>query len=833
MSALKALSPEDLTVCCDPDALDFETTAELEPLDEVIGQDRAVEAIRFGIGIRRTGFNVFAFGRHGTGKSTTIRKFLENEAQSQPAPPDWCYVFNFDRQVQAERRPKALKLPAGTASVLRSEMNHLIEDLLVFLPAAFEDDAYQARRSSVAEAFEKQSSQKFEAVSEIAGDRGLAVVQSPEGVGILPLKDEGEVLSPEEFRQLPEEEQQEIREKIESTRKELESAAKSARGVQREARRTLEALDREVASEVVENCMEQVRDACGGLPGVAAWLDEVEGDILENLELFKPDEDSEDEDPTAQAQARRAAEDEGMLEGLSGDAGRVRERRLAERRLRRYAVNVLVEHDPQGGAPVVLASHPTRSNLLGRQEYESQFGTLSTDFTHLRPGAFHQANGGYLVIEASELLKQPFAWDATKRALRNKSISLEEPGTDSGASTTVTLEPEPIPLDCKMILIGEPFLYYLLHMADADFPELFKVPAEFGVTMNRSEETVDLYSRFIATVAAREQMLPFRRCAVARIVDHGARLADDSQKLSTHFLTVTDLLREADYWAKQRKAEMVRLGDVETAIESRIQRLDLARELRHESYARGVVLLDTEGEDIGQVNGLTVLARGEFLFGLPVRITARTRLGTGDVVDIEREADLSGPLHSKGVLILSGFLGGRYVPEDTLAMSASITFEQTYGGVDGDSASSAELYALLSALAELPVKQSLAVTGSVNQAGEVQAIGGVNEKIEGFFDICSERGLTGEQGVLIPESNVQHLMLRKDVIDAVAEGRFSIYPVKHIDEGLELLTGCAAGERSEDGEFPEGSVNRMVEDRLRELADRRRELSPWANDEDE
>jgi len=787
--------------------------------------------VRFGIGIRRRGYNIFAFGRHGSGKSTTIQGFLGQLARDQPATNTWAYVFNFRERAHGANMPRALRLPAATECDLCQLMERMVEDLLVELPAAFEGEAYSSRRQEVSERFEAQSREAFETLSKGAKQRGLTVVQGTEGIGILPLAESGEPPSPEAFRALPEDRQAKIRSDIEATQAELETAARSTRQLQRESRRALVALDREVASGVVDGCLQELLGCCGELPEVVAYLEGVKADILDHLELFRPTE--EDDEPPAGGNGDRGG-DSGHApdDNVPEDPSAARARRLASQRLRRYAVNVLVRHEPGGGVPVVVESHPTLANLLGRIEYESRFGTLVTDFTHIKPGALHRANGGYLVLEAAEVLKQPYAWDALKRALRNEEIRIEAPGDDSSPATTITLEPEPIPLDCKVILIGEPEVYHLLHRVDPDFPELFKVAAEFGLSMPRTPEGVLLYSRAVATVAQREGLLPFNREAVARVVDHGARLAEDTHRLSTHFLTITDLLREADYWATERGAEVIGCQDVDHAIDARIRRMDLSRERIHEAYEREIVLLDTAGAAVGQVNGLTVVSRGDFRFGLPVRISARVRLGAGEVVNIEREVELSGPLHSKGVLILSGFLGGRYLPDEPLAMSASLTFEQSYSGVDGDSASSTELYALLSALSDLPISQSLAVTGSVNQAGEVQAIGGANEKIEGFFDICMQRGLTGDQGVLIPESNVQHLMLRTDVVEAVGDGKFHIYPVRHIDEGIELLTGRPAGERGEDGRFPPDSVNFLVEDRLRELAEKRRELTRGGDEGD-
>jgi lon-related putative ATP-dependent protease len=484
-------------------------------------------------------------------------------------------------------------------------------------------------------------------------------------------------------------------------------------------------------------------------------------------------------------------------------------------------VNVMVDHSATTGAPIVYEDHPTVQNLMGRVEHTAQMGTLVTDFNLIKAGALHRANGGYLILEARKVLLQPFTWEELKRALRSQEIRLETLAQTLSLISTVSLEPEPIPLDVKVVLLGERLLYYTLAQFDPDFAELFKVAADFEDQMDRNADGHLLYARLIASLARKEQLRPFDRGAVARVIERSARLAGDAEKLTAHLRSIVDLLREADYWAGEAGHQVITADDVQQAIDAQIRRLDRVRERVQEEIQRGTILIDTEGATVGQVNGLSVLAVGQFAFGRPSRITARVRLGRGEVVDIEREVALGGPIHSKGVLILASYLGARYVPDRPLSLSASLVFEQSYSGVEGDSASSTELYALLSALAELPVKQGLAVTGSVNQYGQVQAIGGVNEKIEGFFDICRARGLTGEQGVLIPASNVKHLMLRHDVIDAVAAGQFQVYPVETIDQGIELLTGVPAGERDAQGAFPEGSVNQRVEARLVALSEKR------------
>jgi len=794
------LLPDQLCTQCDAECFDFELTTELEPLEAVIGQARAVESVQFGIEIARQGFNVFAHGPAGSGKFTTIRHFLDRAAEPRPVPDDWCYVYNFEQAY----RPRALRLPAGRGSVLRDGMNQAMEELLLMLPTVFETDAYAARRDALAAEFTARSRANFEKLRAAAAGRQIAVIQGEQGVNIAPLVGE-DIMKPDAFESLPADQKADIEVRLAQTHTELEAAARAEQQIQREAQDALAALDRDVARVEVAGRLAPLHAAFADGPDVSAYLDAVLKDVLDRLDLFRHPQAGEGE--------------EGGIPIIKGDAvGTARARLRIDPRFRRYRVNVLVDHAGNGGAPVVVERYPTLANLVGRIEHEQRYGFLVTDLTLIKAGALHRANGGFLVIEADELFKQSQSWDALKRALRHEEVRIEAQGDDSSPMTTITLEPEAIPFHCKVVLIGDSALYFALHALDPDFPELFKVGAEFAASMERTLENNRLYARFMATVARREGLLPFQRAAVARVVEHSARLVEDAQRLSTYFLDVTDLLREADFWARHAGQPTVSRADVEQAITARVERADLTRDRVLESYEREIVLLDVSGEAVGQVNGLTVLTRGNFTFGVPTRITARVRMGGGEVIDIEREVELSGPFHSKGVLTLAGFLGGRFLPDQSLAMAASLTFEQSYSAVEGDSASSAELYALLSALSGLPVRQSLAATGSVNQVGEVQAIGGVNHKIEGFFDVCRQRGLTGDQGVLIPAANVQHLMLRQDVIDAVAEGRFQVYPIGHVDEGIALLTGRPAGDRNARGSYPPGTVNRLVEDRLGRFA---------------
>jgi lon-related putative ATP-dependent protease len=805
MAPVQPLSADQLCRTCDGSQFDFETTAELEDLDEIIGQERAVGAVQFGIGIRREGYNLFALGPSGTGKRTTIGQFLDRKAAAEPVPSDWCYVNNFEQA----HKPRALRLPPGQAIVLRKDMEQSIEELRTTIPAAFESEDYRTRRQEAQEEFKERQEQAFNELQNHARERSIALIRTPAGLAVAPLK-EGEVMSPDEFQKLPDEERKRFEKDIAEVQERLQEALPQARQWEREAREKVKELDRQVATFAVGGMMDELREKYAELPDVVDYLNAVQQDVVENVDEFrKPDEAPQAMDiplPPSMTSAPL---------------------------LRRYQVNVLGDHSQSRGAPVVYESNPTYNNLIGRIEQIAQMGALLTDFNLIKPGALHRANGGYLILDARQLLLQPYAWEGLKRALRSREVSIESLGQALSLISTVSLAPEPIPLDVKVVLIGDRMLYYALVQLDPDFGELFKVEADFSDEMERTPENNLLYARLVATMARGEDLRPFDRGAVARVVERSARMAGDASKLSVHLLSIADLLREADYWASVAGNGVVTADDVQRAIDTQIHRADRVRERVHDRIQRGTILIDTSGERVGQVNGLSVIGLGNFAFGQPSRITARVRIGGGKVVDIEREVELGGPIHSKGVLILSSFLGARYAAEHPLSLSASLVFEQSYGGVEGDSASMAELCALLSALARVPIKQSFAMTGSVNQHGEAQPIGGVNEKIEGFFDVCKARGLTGEHGVIIPTSNVQHLMLRRDVVEAVEAGQFHIYPMRTVDEAIELLTGIPAGERDAEGNFPEGSINQLVEARLVELAEKQRAFSAPAKGAEE
>lgn len=777
---------------CDPAQFDFATTADLPGESggpgPALGQERAVEAIRFAIGMRHRGFNLFALGEEGTGRRNLILGHLREAAAARPPSDDWVYVENFAEAA----RPRAVRLPAGRGRVLERDMAHLVEELGHALPAAFEAEDYRARRQMVETEAKQQREAAFSVIQEDAEAHGIALVRTPMGLGLAPSKGD-EVLPPDEFKQLPDEVQNRLRGEMERLQERLEATIKQVPRWDRDMRTRLRELEREAVGHAIAHLMDDLKGDWAGLPEVLAYLDDVAADVALNAQDFLPE---------AEEAERR---EEGRREGRP---------RSADGRYRRYRVNVLVCREGETGAPVVMETYPTQPNIIGRVEHIAQYGTLITDFNLIKAGSLHRANGGYLVMDALKLLMHPFAWDDLKRALRDREIRIESPGQAMGLISTLSLEPQPIPLDLKVVLVGDPMLYYLLSHNDPEFGELFKVSADFDWRMERSESNTALLARSVAILAGKEGLRPLDRSAVARVVEQASREVGDSTRLSTHMASLADLVREADYWAGEDGADLVRAGHVERAVAASIRRLDRVRDNVQEEMLAGTVHINTGGEVVGQINGLAVLELGRFSFGRPTRVTARVRFGKGDVVDIEREVLLGGPIHGKGVMILSSFLASRYATELPLALSATLVFEQSYGGIEGDSASSTELYALLSALSDLPIRQGLAVTGSIDQFGRIQAIGGVNEKIEGFFDLCRARGLDGSHGVLIPADNVPHLMLRRDVVEAAEAGLFSVYPVENVDQGIALLTGHPAGERDDEGKFPSGSVNRRVAARL-------------------
>ncbi|HEY7724812.1 MAG TPA: ATP-binding protein [Anaeromyxobacteraceae bacterium] len=791
-AALEPLAEGALYRACEARALPFDTTAELEELELPLGQERAGAALELGAGMRGPGYHVFVLGPPGVGKRTAVARVIGRRASAEPPASDWCYLNDFGNP----QRPRALRLPAGRAASFKRDVDRLVEDLRAAIPAVFEGEDYRTRLHLLEKQLEEEREAPMRALQHRAEERQVTVVRTPVGFMVAPVRG-GEVVDAEEFRKLPEEEQRRLQEAIAAIQGELQEALRGMPRLDRRHRERVRELNREVALYAVGHLLDELRARWADLPEAVAHLEAVQADVVENVHDFIGGTDGED----AASQMRKLFSETPAL--------------------RRYGVNVIVDHGNERGAPLVHEDLPTYANLFGRIEHHAHFGTLVTDFTLVRPGALHRANGGYLVLDARRLLSQPFAWEQLKRALEAREIRIDPPERLFGFSSGASLEPEPIPLSVKVVLVGERFLHHLLSALDPEFPAHFQVAAEFDDEIPREGNEL-AFARLVATLGRAAGLRPLSRAAVARVVEHAARLAEDAERLTARVQAIADLLREADHGAAVAGREVVAPEDVQAAIDARARRHGRVRERLLEEIARGTVLIDTDGERVAQVNGLSVVQAGALPFGRPSRITARVRLGKGEVVDIERQVELGGPIHSKGVLILGGFLSSRFAADRPFPLSATLVFEQSYGGVEGDSASAAELCALLSALSGLPVRQAVAATGSVNQHGEIQAVGGVNEKIEGFFDVCRGRGLTGAQGVIVPRANVKHLMLREDVVRACAEGKFRVWAVDHVDQAVEILTGVPAGARGADGTYPGGSVNARVSARLGELIEKAR-----------
>lgn len=792
--AITPLKSDALYTRCLPEEFDFRTTAELADLTEFIGQPRAVEAVSFGIGIRHKGYNIFALGPTGIGKRALVERYAVKQAAIEPLPPDWCYVNNF----QQPHEPRMLRMPPGRGLELERDMGQLVEDLHAAIPTVFESNEYRTRSQAIEEELNEKNEQALGEIQANAEKKHIALIHTPTGFTLAPMHKD-EVLSQEDFDKLPEVKRKNIEQDIEELQEQLRNMLRESPKWEKEVRLRMSELNREMAASAISHLIDTLRETYSKLPSVLEYFNEVEKDIIDNFRHFLR---HEEEKHGLQIFGIGLSQRE---EGIQVD--------------KRYSVNAFITQKEHDGAPVIYEDYPSYNNLIGRVEHQAELGALITDFTMIRPGALHRANGGYLIVDILKVLMQPFAWEGLKRALQAGEIRIESLAQLMSLVSTVSLEPEPVPLDIKVILLGEPHIYYLLSLYDPEFSELFKVAVDFDYRMDRNPETHQLFARLIGTLVRKESLRHLDRSAVARVIEHSARQLGDCEKMLTHAHSLADMLRESDYWANKSQHDTITCDDVQQAINARIYRVDRIREHIQEEIRRGTLLIDTAGQKTGQVNGLSVYDLGNFMFGRPSRITARVRIGDSNVVDIEREVELGGPIHSKGVFILSAFLGARYLPNAPLALSASLVFEQSYGEVEGDSASSAELYALLSALAEAPIHQSLAVTGSVNQQGEIQPIGGVNEKIEGFFDICNARGLSGDQGVIIPATNVKHLMLREDVRTAVEAGKFAIHAIDSVDDGIELLTGIPAGQRNDQGLFPDGSLNRRVEDTLARYAE--------------
>jgi len=782
--------PRRLRWECGEGCFDFKTTRDLPDLAGTIGQERALRAIDFGLGMRLDGFNLFLAGETGTGRSSTIMNILNVRAKEEPPPLDWCYVFNF----KDEDAPIFLSFPAGEGARFAADVRELIEAVRSDIPKALESKDYESNRSSIVEEFQEHNAELFSELETQAQERNFSLQRTVSGLVMVPQK-EGRNYTQEEYEALSDDERKVIEEHGTWLTERLNDVLRQVKENEKKTKERLAQLDRDLGLSAIGRHMEPLKRKYADNPKVIAHLEALQENMLENLDDFKPQPPQQSPIPGLKIPRPEPSFD-------------------------RYTVNVFVDNTGAEGAPVVFESNPTYTNLFGRIEHVMQVGGVATtNFTLIKPGALHRANGGYLIIDAREVLINPFAWDALKRCIRNGEIRIEDAMEQYRFMTFVTLRPEPIPLQAKIIMIGTPWIYYLLYYLEPDYRKFFKVRADFDSQIPRTRESLRDYALFVATHCRREKLLHFDRSGVAALVEYSARLVEDQEKLSCQFMEITDLIREASFWAKRAKKRLVNREMVKRAVRERLFRSNRIEERIQELFEEGVILCDVHGSVVGQINGLSVITVADHQFGRPSRVTARVWLGRAGMVNIEREVKLSGPIHDKGVMILTGFLGGTFARDTPLSFSASICFEQNYEGVEGDSASSTELYALLSALSGVPLRQDIAVTGSVNQLGKIQPIGGVNEKIEGFYAVCKAKGLTGTQGVIIPKTNERHLMLDDEVVEAVKKGTFHVWSVETIDQGIELLTGMPAGVRDQSGNYPEGTLYRLVADRLAAMSE--------------
>jgi lon-related putative ATP-dependent protease len=786
----KPLGVDELYKCCNQDIFKFNSTEELPDIVEIIGQDRALRSIDFGLNLDSKGFNIFVLGENGTGKLTTIKSVLAKKAADEPVPPDWCYVFNFkDQDV-----PLAISLPPGSASVFHKDMEELIRIIKVEISKVFESKEYEKQKSKILEDFQKKQKDLFSSLEEEAEGKGFSIRKSVGGLMIVPVKKGGEPLTEEEYEALDEGTRVKVDEIGKELQEKLNDIAREVRESEKNVKELLAKLEKDATLSAVGHYMEEMKIKYKEYEKIVTYLSDVTEDILGHIEDFKVQEEQTPPLPFMKMQKQ-------------------------EPNFTRYKVNVLVNNQDTKGAPCIYESNPTFFNLLGRLEYRFQYGMATTDFSMIKAGALHKANGGYLILNALDLLKNMFSYDVLKRAIKNREIKIEDILEQYRMIATSTLRPQAIPLTVKVILLGIPYLYYLLHNLDEEYRELFKVKADFDSRMALSEDSMLAYAAFVGSCCKKENLMPFDRSGVSKVVEYGSRLAGHQEKLSSRFSDIADLLRESHYWAKKAGGHIVTTEHVEKAINEKVYRTNRIEERLQEMIVEGTLIIDTSGAKVGQVNGLAVLDMGDYSFGKPSRITASTYAGKGGVINIERETKMSGRIHEKAILILSHYIGSTYARKKSVSFTASITFEQLYDMVEGDSATCAELYTILSSLSGLPLKQNIAVTGSMDQNGDVQPIGGVNEKIEGFFELCKIRGLDGTHGVIIPRKNVHHLMLKKEVVDAVREGKFSIFPIEKVEEGLEIFTDTPMGRMNEDGTFPEGTIHHLVMKRLTEITE--------------
>ncbi|MDX2451994.1 AAA family ATPase [Desulfosarcina sp.] len=784
MTARNEVKLSDLRCLCQPSMFNFETTADIEPLDQVIGQERAVRAITFGLEMKSAGYHIFVTGPEGTGKTTIVQELIRKAAKALPTPADWCMVNNF----KDEYRPKALPVHPGQAARFAKSLNRLITDLKIRLPKEFQTDPFHEKIIEIQKRYGQQIKDHFEALDRSALEKHLKLDKTPSGYQTIALNGEAPYTE-EEFESLSDQERAGIEQTIQSFQEEIQTAMREVNRINHTQQKEIQQSAGKLARFVVKNRLDLVRENYQDQTEILQFLDELQEDMVDNVALFLPRQQETEGNGNAPEDARELS-------------------------LNRYRVNVLQDRSGMEGAPVVFETNPTYQNVFGRIEKKAFMGTLVTDFTMVQSGSLLQANGGFLILEVESALAHRQVWESLKRALQNKVLCIEDMAHDMGMGTA-SLRPTPVALDVKVILLGgyEPF--QILQNYDPKFNKIFRVRADFDYEVVRTDETVRLYAQFIARVCRDENLLPFTPDGVSAVVEYGEKAIDSKSKLSLRFGSVVGVIKEADYWAKKDNADRVTSLYVVKAFTEYRFRYNLYEEKIHENYVEDTIMIDVDGEEVGQVNALAVYQMGEIAFGRPSRITAETFMGKSGVINIERESKLSGKTHDKGVLILSGYLGRTFAQRYPLSLSISLTFEQSYSGIDGDSASSTELYAILSSLSGVPIRQGIAVTGSVNQKGQVQAIGGVNQKIEGFFEVCRSKGLTGSQGVMIPAANVKNLMLKKSVVDAVKQGQFKIWQVATVEAGIEILTGTAAGAPNAEGNFPPETLYGQVQQKLK------------------
>lgn len=789
MTKARELPAERLRKTCDPSAVPYADTRDVPKMKRTIGQVRAERALEFGLGIESRGFNIFATGPVGTGKDTTVRKHVERMAQGKPTPGDWCYVYNF----ADPRRPKAISLPAGMGAAFSHDIEELVRDAREELPKVFESEEYERRRNELLSDLQRAREELLATTQEKASQMGFELRMTLQGFATLPVVD-GAAVEPDSFDSLSEDTKREIQQRSNLLQQEIRGATRKMRAAEKETRGRTSELDQEMSLLAVGHLIESLREKYRACPQVIEHLDAIQADVIQHLDVFKKEEGQQPQVALISPQASEQAT------------------------LARYEVNLLVSNVDTRGAPVVLEHNPHYYNLFGRIEYESFLGGMSTDFREIKAGSLLRANGGYLIFQALDAITSPMVWETLKRTLRAGESRIENLGEQFKLFPVATLEPEPIPVSVKVVMIGSPYLFSVLMSYDDDFRKLFKVKADFEVDMPRSAGSIRRYCTFVGDLVRRDGVPHFDRTGLAKLVEYGSWLAGDQKRLTTRFMDVSDLAREAAFWSAESGHGMVTGDDVDRALAEKRDRTGMMEERVRRLIEEGVLTVETRGEATGQVNGLAVYWTGDTVFGRPNRITARTRLGREGILDVEREVKLGGPTHSKGVLILSSYLSSTFGQTRPPALAATLTFEQSYSEVEGDSASCAELCALLSSLADAPIRQGIAITGSVDQFGRVQAIGGVNRKIEGFFDVCAAKGLTGEQGVVIPRANAANLMLREDVLEAVRDGRFFVWTVSDVGAAAELLTGVGMGKRRKDGGFTPDSLLARADAKLAEYA---------------